>query len=338
MIKVPGLKEKRKILLTWTSNPCLDETMTEGKEVSSTAPSPSDRNSEAINDYDSEQEVVQVPLNSEASVLNSCKSSEAALPLYNELDKEIPAEGDQSHDSAFESCVGIPEEVNSTPTPLDISGRCEMRKKLSFSLKKKPTLSRAIFEEEIDCTINSRFRETTTTIEEEEVLANAASCSDSNSNSVKERDFDHTPPKVAKLTYAAWKAKREELKLEQKNARAIVVKGGNNVVNPNPVENNNSWSAQPKCKTKIDLKEMCPRCFKRFKTKESLFFHFNATHGRTEKPFECYECPHTFRLGFVKTELYTHLLRRHQLRIKRGCYIIDSEKATFEYETEPCPG
>ena len=112
----------------------------------------------------------------------------------------------------------------------------------------------------------------------------------------------------------------------------------NNVINSNQVENNNSWSGQhAKCKNS-DLQEKCPRCSKMCKTKESLFYHFNATHRKYEKPFECIECPNKFRLGFVKkTSLDNHLLRSHKLRIKQGFYIIDHEKATFEYETESFP-
>ena len=180
MIKVPGLKEKRKIILTWTSNPCLDETMTEGEEVSSTAPS----------------------------------------------------------------------------------------------------------------------------------------CSDNNSNSIKEGDISHNPSKVSKLSYSAWKAKREELKLEQKGAEASGINAGNNDI-INPYQN-----------------ETCPICPQKFITKESLFFHFNAVHRKNEEPFYCVECPNTF---VSKKSLCNHLLRSHKLRIKRECYSIGRDQATFDYETEPFP-
>ena len=51
--------------------------------------------------------------------------------------------------------------------------------------------------------------------------------------------------------------------------------------------------------------------------------------------FECVECPRKLRVGFVKkTLLNDHLSKSHKLRIKQGYYIIDREKATFEYETE----
>merc|ERR1712110_524218 len=98
----------------------------------------------------------------------------------------------------------------------------------------------------------------------------AMSCSDEHSNPVKEEGIYHTP-KVAKLSYAAWKAKRAELKLQQKITEANDIESGiqnNNVINSNQVENNNSWSGQ-----NSDLQEKCPRCSKMCKTKESLFYH-----------------------------------------------------------------
>ena len=276
------------------------EELLEGESLTSLS---NQENNIVNNDYDSDKDDVRVPATSGLSDLGFCDSSSlGSSPLL---------------------CVPPPPEnlLIDNLDMIEVPGLKE-RRKIILTWKKRKAM-------------NTCLDETDETMTEEDV---ASSCSVEHSNSIKDGGMDHTP-KVTKLSYAAWKAKRAELKLQQKITEAVVTELGienNNVINSNQVENNNSWSGQ-----NLDLQEKCPRCSKMCKTKESLFYHFNATHKKTKTPFDCLLCPGrpgNPRLRFAKkTDLYSHLSRIHESRIKQGFYIIDREKATFEYETECFP-